>query len=218
VDWPIRVFQEPAENDERNSEPWWSKILSVIYGGQDNWVDLHQRKKVPSFYSGKPTDSAALTADGITLVAGVVFGAIHCIAWSFDFRSHTELFLWRLSSITAVPTSFGLPLLSAPLNTKYDGENRNFVRFILLLPLILLLNISFFLMPFLGLLYILARLTTIVNQHSLVWNGLIHPRPACIYQPVFASTWCIPGCSLDNPHSPFVELMYGPFHFFLHVQ
>src|SRR5271170_5758971 len=55
VDCPIRVFQKPVEKDEGSPEGWWIKILSVITGTQDDCVDLHQRTKVPIFYSGKPT-------------------------------------------------------------------------------------------------------------------------------------------------------------------
>jgi hypothetical protein len=41
-----------------------------------------------------------------------VFGGIHCIAWSFDFPSHNEQLLWRISSITIT----GIPLAFACIN------------------------------------------------------------------------------------------------------
>ncbi len=34
------------------------------------------------------------------VVIGSLFGAFHCVAWSFYFPSHAEMVLWRLSSIT----------------------------------------------------------------------------------------------------------------------
>ena len=39
------------------------------------------------------------------LGVGIFFGAIHCIAWHFPFPTHTELLIWRISTvaITAVP-------------------------------------------------------------------------------------------------------------------
>ena len=45
---------------------------------------------------------------GLVLVT-MVFGGIHCIAWSFAFPSPTERLLWRMSSIaiTAIPLAFG---------------------------------------------------------------------------------------------------------------
>src|ERR1700722_16534501 len=41
-----------------------------------------------------------------------MFGAVHCIGWSFAFPSHTERILWRVSSIIIVsaPTSLFLAL------------------------------------------------------------------------------------------------------------
>jgi hypothetical protein len=45
-----------------------------------------------------------------SLLMGVttIFGGIHCIGWSFDFPSHTEQLLWRISSIsiTGIPLGF----------------------------------------------------------------------------------------------------------------
>jgi hypothetical protein len=89
------------------------------------------------------------------MVAGVVFGAIHCIAWSFDFRFHTELFLWRLSSmiITSVPAFL---LLSLGAVSLLPDEGLLIKLFV---PIVVIVGI---LMPLFGLIYILARLTTIV--------------------------------------------------------
>lgn len=41
----------------------------------------------------------------MTSVITVLFGAIHCFAWSFDFPSETERLLWRIASLvtTASP-------------------------------------------------------------------------------------------------------------------
>jgi hypothetical protein len=167
VDCPIRVFQKPVEKDEGGLGHRRPKILCIIEGIQDDWVNLYQMTKVPNFYSGRPTEKESLTADGITIVAGMAFGAIHCIAWSFNFQSHVELVLWRLSSIaiTAVPTLFGLSLLLLYLADKYEDHGSIFVQLFILLAAIIFIifgTISFSLMPLLGLLYILARLTTIV--------------------------------------------------------
>jgi len=164
VDCPIRVFQKPVEKDQGSLEDWLTKIFMVIYGNQDDRVDLHERTKVPIFYSGNPAERELWTADGITMVAGVAFGAIHCVAWSFNFRSHIELLLWRLSSIaiTAVPTLFGLSLLLFYLFDKYENAGPVFVRYFLRFWVAPFAGIVFSFMPLLGLLYILARVTTIV--------------------------------------------------------
>jgi len=35
----------------------------------------------------------------IICVSGMVFGAIHCVAWNFLFPTHAERILWRVASI-----------------------------------------------------------------------------------------------------------------------
>jgi hypothetical protein len=164
VDRPIRVFHKPVEEDEAETIDWLKKMMDPITGRQDEAVNLHKRTKVPMFYSGKPNNSEILTADGITLAAGVVFGAIHCIAWFFDFRSQTELFLWRLSSvaITAVPALLCLVMIIMYIGAKYEDEVPEFVQILFIVLSIPFALIPLFLMPLLGLLYVAARLTTLV--------------------------------------------------------
>jgi hypothetical protein len=158
VDRPIRVYHKPVTGDEAFSKHWAEKVLLVIAGNQDDLVNLHERTKAPMFYSGKPTGKETFTADGITLAAGVVFGAIHCIAWSFDFRSHTELLLWRVSSIaiTAVPALLLLSIIVFYLDLVPD-ESSPAYALVAILPTLVLASA-----PLSGLLYVVARLTTIV--------------------------------------------------------
>ena len=150
VDCPIRVFQEPVQADYAEDTDRWRHVFYVIVGTQDETVDLHSSKKVPMFYSGKPENEAWI-ADLITLAAGVVFGAIHCVAWSFPFLSHTEAFLWRLSSvaITAVPVLLVLALVLEVLVVVCADESS---AELIAVPFMLLF----------GLLYVAARLTTVV--------------------------------------------------------
>ncbi len=98
------------------------------------------------FYSGSPV-AGVFVAGSLTLAAGVIFGAIHCAAWSFHFPSHTELLLWRISSaaITAVPVLIFVAT-GAVVLLDYD---------VVFYPLIVLLVIS-------GLLYVAARAITVV--------------------------------------------------------
>lgn len=35
----------------------------------------------------------------MTSIITVLFGAVHCFAWSFDFPSETERLLWRIASV-----------------------------------------------------------------------------------------------------------------------
>jgi hypothetical protein len=151
VECPIRVFQASVEADQGYHElDWLDGVLHFIAGTQDDMIDLHRSLKVPMFYSGKPEDKDVAIADGITLAAGVIFGAIHCVAWSFSFSSHTEAFLWRLSSvaITVVPL-FLVGFFTLGVVADESGWDT--------LGLSLL-----FCMPLSGLLYVAARLTTLV--------------------------------------------------------
>jgi hypothetical protein len=64
--------------------------------------------RVPTFYGGDWTIQDQLFIGvGASFVA-VVFGAIHCIAWSFQFPTHVEKILWRSSAIviTCTPAFF----------------------------------------------------------------------------------------------------------------
>jgi hypothetical protein len=61
--------------------------------------DIAEEQRVHTFYSctrycGEMYGSIAI----ITTVVTLVFGAIHCVAWFFQFPTHTEQSLWRLSS------------------------------------------------------------------------------------------------------------------------
>ncbi|KAG2126413.1 hypothetical protein BD769DRAFT_1575587, partial [Suillus cothurnatus] len=48
--------------------------------------------------------------------SGMVFGAIHCLAWNFQFPRHAEKILWRVASIGILFTlSFILPMFNRPV-------------------------------------------------------------------------------------------------------
>jgi len=67
-------------------------------------------KGVRPFYPSRPEGKHAWLAGSIGMAVAVVFGAIHYIAWSFQFPSHMEQILWRISSIvlTCTPVFMGL--------------------------------------------------------------------------------------------------------------
>lgn len=60
---------------------------------------LSNQLKIPTFYAGKLEESEQFFTDIIASIVAILFGAIHCIAWSFQHPSHTEQVLWRISSI-----------------------------------------------------------------------------------------------------------------------
>ena len=49
----------------------------------------------------------------MSVVVGLVFGGIHCIAWTFVFPSDIEQLLWRISALSVTCTPLLLFLLSA---------------------------------------------------------------------------------------------------------
>lgn len=85
-------------------EPIWDFVTSIfdaISTFLDGDIELQEGdKRVPTFYrgvtgSGGVEDPAFWTGFIIT----TIFGAIHCIAWSFHFPTHAEQLIWRVSSL-----------------------------------------------------------------------------------------------------------------------
>ncbi|TDL17938.1 hypothetical protein BD410DRAFT_775534 [Rickenella mellea] len=98
-------------------------FMSMVFGDHDDvWVA--RAKKVPSFYSGG-RDDEKLTAAFVSAAIAVIFGALHCIAWSFQFPSHEKQIIWRTCSliITCLPvTLVVLGLLAAVMDDHSDGR------------------------------------------------------------------------------------------------
>ena len=167
VDRPVRVFRksEPREAQRLIMEPMsevqelaWEAIgkgsltiFQFIIGVQDGDVNLSREDKVPIFWANSAADEQ-ITADLITLGVCVCFGAIHCIAWLFSFPTHTELLMWRISSIaiTAAPIYISLMFfLAGLLGGILDLEKSAYI--------------VFYSAPVIGsILYILARAITLV--------------------------------------------------------
>ncbi|KZP12302.1 hypothetical protein FIBSPDRAFT_661337, partial [Athelia psychrophila] len=81
---------------------WSARIktfVQAVVGTQDDEVHLSELRQVPTFYAGKPEEHHVLVADAIALAFAMVFGAVHCIAWSFAFPSRAEKLLWRISAV-----------------------------------------------------------------------------------------------------------------------
>ena len=106
-----------------------------------------------SLWWGEEDDIDFSSVSGAILVA-MVFGGIHCIAWSFSFPSPTEQLLWRISSIaiTGIPLAVvGIVFIAVLL----DDDNP--VETILDIPYILLV----FLYPISRILLLVLSLTTL---------------------------------------------------------
>ena len=125
VNRPVRVFRKSEPMEPRVSEPisearelTWNaigkgleKIFGFIIGAQDVGVDLSREDRVPRFWANTTDGDIAGIADLIVLGIGVCFGAIHCIAWVFSFPTHTELLIWRISSVTITAVPIYVPFM-----------------------------------------------------------------------------------------------------------
>ncbi|KAF7973384.1 hypothetical protein HWV62_15485 [Athelia sp. TMB] len=103
---PVRV-EGDAPRKKRTHHFEWTEAIDYITGNQDHDVQLHEHDRVPTFWSDcdSTRSQIPLRADIIALSVAMVFGAVHCTAWSYAFPSPTEKALWRASAlaITAIP-------------------------------------------------------------------------------------------------------------------
>jgi hypothetical protein len=101
---PIRVPCGRPDDQDLRDPGVLDVVFLAIFGGADDEVDL---RRDPIFYSGEPGDKITISADVVAFVVAIIFGGIHCIAWSssFKFPSPKAQLLWRISSliIVAVP-------------------------------------------------------------------------------------------------------------------
>ncbi|KAK0439303.1 uncharacterized protein EV420DRAFT_1279663, partial [Desarmillaria tabescens] len=84
-----------------------SQILATILGICHTENSITIEDGVPRFWSGGPLSVIPHIRAPTIVAVGVLFGAIHCVAWSFTFPSYTEKVLWRFSSVA---TFFILPV------------------------------------------------------------------------------------------------------------
>lgn len=102
------------------SKSIWVQIFLHVMGYQDESGTLKQEGQVPTFWADcADDDENGKTADMIALAVAMVFGAVHCAAWSYSFPSHMEQHMWRASaiSIVAVPVAM---LLTFALDKLVD--------------------------------------------------------------------------------------------------
>ncbi|KAF8331766.1 uncharacterized protein EI90DRAFT_3057259 [Cantharellus anzutake] len=92
---------------------WWHKPVNIQF-------PIHVMEESPSVPPtsetnvDEPTPKTETDADPMSvqvsepkdmevmsmfIVTGMIFGGIHCLAWSFPFPTHTEMILWRVSAI-----------------------------------------------------------------------------------------------------------------------
>jgi hypothetical protein len=72
--------------------------------GEDGGRTIPGAQFVPAFYAGELTDEEKKYTGVAGLLIAIAFGAVHCIAWSYQFPSHLEQMLWRTSTVAIVCT------------------------------------------------------------------------------------------------------------------
>ncbi|KAF8648135.1 hypothetical protein AX16_006385 [Volvariella volvacea WC 439] len=88
---------------------------------------------VHPFYAALLDPSRHRNAYGLAAVIGAIFGGIHLIGWNFPFLTPTELWIWRVSSVTltAIPTFVMLSWLFKDVTwwSAPDSEDTAVYRF-----------------------------------------------------------------------------------------
>jgi hypothetical protein len=152
VTCPIRiVLKEGHRAPEPRSpeivslrEQFW-RMMALIFPDRDGavGVDLLREKRVPTFYAGRIQAKSKLhdALLVVEMIVAMVFGGIHCIAWSFSFPTRIEQILWRVSSIATVSTPFLILVLALVFDLLDLGVPEIFTLFLLILsPLIYVLS------------------------------------------------------------------------------
>jgi len=106
--------------------------------------------RVPTFYSPPPNSDMAFS---LGICVSIIFGAIHCIAWSFHFATLSERWAWRMSAILVSGLPISIMVFSSIL-TIFDQEiYKGFTLFVLMLMLCLYIiaRIALLVLPFMAL-------------------------------------------------------------------
>jgi len=123
--------------------------------------EIVSSQRVGTFHSGKLKHGEHVCAIFVAGLFAMIFGAVHCIAWSFEFPTPTEQLLWRISSlaITCLPVlilamhwlGFSFEDLPQTLMTK-DSSLVKWLSAVVLVVVYILLST----------LYVLARVALLV--------------------------------------------------------
>lgn len=173
---PVRVKGDRDRGDPVSFE--WKQIIDYVTGDQDFYVNLSGEERVPTFWSSCSSpgnNKIPLQADVISLSVAMVFGAVHCAAWSYAFPSLAEKQMWRACAIAiaAIPLPMaGMFAIFDPFNALALGTRR------------IKKDLQVTLMTLCGLLYIIARIFLLVLSFTTLRN-----LPLSAYQTVQWTTW-----------------------------
>jgi len=98
---------------------------------------LESHSAVPTFYAPITVNALDFLIYLVLPAIAVLFGALHCIGWNFDFPTHTEQLLWRIGSlaITSIPS---VPLLVRSIMIPLVSRSRvKMLRMLAVVPFLL---------------------------------------------------------------------------------
>ena len=119
--------------------------------------------RVPTFYSSyNDDDHNDDKPTAPTVCVATVFGAIHCIAWSFHFATLQERWVWRISAILVsglpIPTVFLVLTLQAFEVEENDTTwkklwwySSGLLVWVVIIPLYLIARLALLVLPFIAL-------------------------------------------------------------------
>ncbi|KAF5371552.1 hypothetical protein D9757_010364 [Collybiopsis confluens] len=138
--------------------PTFAIIKAILQEGMD--IDDGPAEKVESFERTGDLEPKNAADKLVAYGAAMIFGAIHCIAWTSHFPSEQEKILWRVCSplVACIPISLALfNVLSSRLGSADLGSRWLNILFRSLLVIALSLYLIAVLM------YIFARLSLLVQ-------------------------------------------------------
>jgi hypothetical protein len=162
---PVRVIDRQGEPPQQTrvrrhtGETALEYALHVIIGNQDNRFDWRRMPSASMFWSDCTDYKIIERADIITMLIGLLFGAMHCVAWPFSST------LWRFSSVamTAIPGHVLMGAGAVAIRAEQEGVASRAVRLLI----------------FFAFLYIFARVITL----TLAFTTL-RSLPAAAYETV----------------------------------
>ncbi|KAK0196711.1 hypothetical protein F5146DRAFT_1129506 [Armillaria mellea] len=112
---------------------WFLAGIAAVVSGEPTDKGGHTDIDSGAFRFSSGTDNASQRFV-ITVSVGSLFGALHCIAWSFYFPSHTEMVLWRFSCLAALvglPTASIIAVYALKQNWEHPKWQWNVLRLLL---------------------------------------------------------------------------------------
>jgi len=119
--WPYPNYSRPVNEANYESESFFENLLRPASGKRKRMTFDFRVPRVLNDTSRMR--KGEIPAISIVLdTSTLIFGGLHCIAWSFEFPSEAEILIWRIASILSatIPCAaiFGNFLFALPINGR----------------------------------------------------------------------------------------------------